>query len=266
MIRHEIIKRITSVPRIFTCIRNSSSSSQVDIESLEKESPTDIDFIDDELKRREDQIQRIRNKSRLREQDRKILMDKNPYPEPMLWHHGTLKYLRRTYGRYGQVSGINPSICWPTKEELDDAKEYERIKYPFTIAQVVSDTKQKRIEKEERIMARQQDIIKKLEKLEGWKKDLYERIAKKENEAKAAKDRKERLIDEVKRHFGYTVDPKDERFKEMLEKKEKEQKKAMKEERKKAKEAKMISKLLKSNEANKTETVEKQDELDKKEQ
>lgn len=56
--------------------------------------------------------------------------------------------------------------------------------------------------------------------------------------------RKERLIEEVRRHFGYTVDPKDDRFKELLEKKEKEQKKAMKEARKKAREDSMVKKIL----------------------
>lgn len=56
--------------------------------------------------------------------------------------------------------------------------------------------------------------------------------------------RKERLIEEVRRHFGYTVDPRDDRFKELLEKKEKEQKKAMKEARKKAREEGMVKKIL----------------------
>lgn len=69
--------------------------------------------------------------------------------------------------------------------------------------------------------------------------------------------RKERLIEEVRRHFGYKVDPKDDRFKEMLEKKEKEEKKAMKEARKKAREEKVVKKLLSKGEQGK----EKQSEL-----
>lgn len=57
-------------------------------------------------------------------------------------------------------------------------------------------------------------------------------------------ERKEKLIEEVRRHFGYTLDPRDEKFKEMLEKKEKEQKKAMKEARKKAKEEQIVTRIL----------------------
>jgi hypothetical protein len=65
--------------------------------------------------------------------------------------------------------------------------------------------------------------------------------------ARIAKERKDRLIEEVRRHFGYTVHAKDERFKELLEKKEKEQKKALKEAKKQAKEAKMLDKIASSN-------------------
>ncbi|XP_023313043.1 growth arrest and DNA damage-inducible proteins-interacting protein 1 [Anoplophora glabripennis] len=236
MIQREVMKRLVSIHRVLLPTRNSSS--KLNIEKLEQESSaTFAEVVDEEDRIREEEIERRRNKSRLRDADRNILHEKNPYPEPMLWHHGTIKYIRRTYGRYGQASGVNPSICWPTKDELNEAKEYERIKHPFTIAEMVAAAKQKRQEKEERILARQADIIKKMAKLDVWTRELQERIAKKENEAKSAKERKDRLIEEVKRHFGYTVDPRDDKFKEMLEKKEKEQKKAMKEERRKAKEA-----------------------------
>lgn len=54
-------------------------------------------------------------------------------------------------------------------------------------------------------------------------------------------------MEEVRRHFGYTVHPNDEKFKEMLEQKEKEQKKVAKEARKRAKEEQMMSKLLNKN-------------------
>lgn len=143
--------------------------------------------IDEGVKLREEELERKRNKSRLRDSHRNLLHEKNPYPDPMSWHHGTLKYLRRTYGRYGQASGVDPSICWPIKNELDEAVEYEKVKYPFTISEMITAAKQKRQEKEERVLARQAGIVKKMQKLEEWTQDLHQRIAKKENEAKAAK-------------------------------------------------------------------------------
>lgn len=65
--------------------------------------------------------------------------------------------------------------------------------------------------------------------------------------ARIAKENKDRLIEEVRRHFGFQVHPKDERFKELLEKKEKEQKKALKDAKRQAKEAKMLEKIATSN-------------------
>lgn len=55
--------------------------------------------------------------------------------------------------------------------------------------------------------------------------------------------RREKLMEEVRRHFGYTVDTRDERFQELLAQKEKEQKKKMKEARKLVKEQRQLEKL-----------------------
>lgn len=130
-----------------------------------------------------------RNKSRLRASDRNFLLEKNPFPEPEYWYHGTLKYNRRLFGRYGKASGINPSICWPTKQELADTVEYEQIAYPFTIPEMIETKRTERKEKEESVLQRQKDIVEKMKKLDGWIKDMEARIAKKETEVQTAKVR-----------------------------------------------------------------------------
>lgn len=104
-----------------------------------------------------------------------------------MWHHGTVKYVRKMYGRYGAASGVNPSICFPLKEELEDTKEYEKVAFPKTIPQLIADVKQKRQEIEERKMQRQNEIVEKIKKLEQWKQDLQRKIKKKEDEQIAAK-------------------------------------------------------------------------------
>lgn len=143
---------------------------------------------DEESAKREEEIQRKRNKSRLYDKDRRFLHEENPYPDgPQFWTHGTLKYNRRLYGRYGKASGVDPAICWPTKQELADTKEYESVAYPFTIPQMMEDSHRKRVEKEERVSKRQQEIVEKAKKLDGWVRDMQNRIAKKEAEVTAAK-------------------------------------------------------------------------------
>ncbi|KAL1492243.1 hypothetical protein ABEB36_012722 [Hypothenemus hampei] len=230
------IFQITNTPLV-------RSTSQINIQKLESEQTAEV-VEDDETRKKEENLQLKRNKSRLSEVHYRMLHEENPYPEPKLWHHGTISYMRKAYGKYGAASGFDPSLCWPIKEELQESIEYEKVKYPFTVPQLIEEAKNKREEKEKLKLQRQQQVAENMQKLEQWKRDLQAKIEKSQSEAMEAKLRKERLIEEVRRHFGYTVDPRDERFQELLEKKEKEQKKQMKEARKKEKEAKLVKKLL----------------------
>lgn len=70
--------------------------------------------------------------------------------------------------------------------------------------------------------------------MEKWTTDLKTKIARKEAALEAARLRKERLVEEIRRHFGFKISPNDEKFKEMLAQKEKEEKKKKKEAKKQA--------------------------------
>ena len=105
------------------------------------------------------------------------------------------------------------------------------------------------------ILKREEDITKNLMKLGQWKTDLANKVAKRELDAKTAKDRKDRLVEEVRRHFGFKVDAKDEKFKELLEQKEKEEKKKNKEAKRQVKEKKMIDKLIEPKTSGASDTV-----------
>lgn len=86
--------------------------------------------------------------------------------------------------------------------------------------------------------------MEKLKKMNQWTTELNAKIAKKEAALQAAKLHKERLIEEVRKHFGFKISPHDSRFKEMLEQKEKEEKKKKKEAKKKARLAKFLSQQI----------------------
>lgn len=70
-------------------------------------------------------------------------------------------------------------------------------------------------------------------KLASWMKELKDKNQKKEATARAAQEKKDALIEEVRQHFGYVVNMKDPKFQEMIVQKEKEAKKAEKELKKK---------------------------------
>jgi hypothetical protein len=144
-------------------------------------------------------------------------------------------------------------ILFWSKSEAAEMKEFEEKAHPLTIQQMLSNVQKEKKEHFDKIMKREAEIEKNLGKLNQWIREIDEKKTKKEEEARKARERKDRLIDEVRREFGFALDPRDERFKEMLAIKEKEQKKALKEQKKKEKEAKLLQKLVESNATNQTE-------------
>lgn len=186
------------------------------------------------------------NKSGLLYHHQNVLHNKTPYKDPSSWIHLTEKYQRKVFGRYGSESGVSPRICFGIKSNKVSKTHYEKLVEPDTIQSMISKHKLIAKSKNDEVMKREEDISKRLEKLTQWKLELNCRNMKKEADAIAAKEKKERLIEEVRRHFGYKVDPRDERFKEVLEQKEKEDKKKQKEAKRKVNEQKLMSKLVNS--------------------
>lgn len=146
---------------------------------LIEEASTTTEEDDEVTARKEEEIQRKRNKSRLNPQHRNLLHEKVPYSEPMDWFHETVKYKRKMYGRYGQSSGVLPGIMWPTREELEEMKEYQSVAYPYTIQELMTRAETKKKEEQEALKAREEDIMKKFAKLEQWKHEVKVNAAKK---------------------------------------------------------------------------------------
>lgn len=201
--------------------------------------PVDLEAIEQEIEQK-------RNKSGLLPQHRRMLNRQKPYDEAQSWVHNTLKYQRTMYGRHGEASGVDPRILFPTPQEAEEQVEFERVAFPKTLPEMIEITKQEKILQAETIRKREEDITKKLGKLDQWQRELNAKVAKREADARAAIERKERLVEEVRRQFGFKLDPKDQRFKDMLAQKEKEDKKMAKQARKKLSEEKMLAKLQES--------------------
>lgn len=191
--------------------------------------------------RAENVINKNDNRSRLLPQHRNILLDIVPYNEPCSWVHLTEKYKRKTFGRYGLSSGVNPCVCF---EMEGTSKGLQKRNEKHLLDEMLLKLQNNMYKENEAIKKREMDIAVKLDKLEQWKQEMKNKIAKKEADALAAKKQKQRLIEEVRRHFGFNVDPRDDRFKEMLEQKEREEKKKQKEAKRKAKEDKMMARIV----------------------
>jgi hypothetical protein len=126
----------------------------VDTALIEEASAATEGHDDDAAAKKEEDIERKRNKSRLNPQHRNLLHGKMPYSEPMSWFHDTVKYKRKMYGHYGHASGVLPGILWPTREDLEEIKEYESVAYPYTIQELITRVKEKEREEQAALKAR----------------------------------------------------------------------------------------------------------------
>lgn len=100
-------------------------------------------------------LEKKRNKSRLNPSHRNILFGQKPYDEDRIWFHNTLKYKRKLLGKYGMKAlGVPAGLAWPTPEELNDMKEYERVAFPLTLAERWQKIKDKHRKEEEAIIVR----------------------------------------------------------------------------------------------------------------
>lgn len=76
-------------------------------EPVEEQMIYEEEIVDPELEQQ--RINRIRDKSRLLQQHRRMVNDEVPYDVAHSWVHNTLKYQRKIYGKYGASSNLDPS-------------------------------------------------------------------------------------------------------------------------------------------------------------
>ncbi|KAG5320534.1 G45IP protein, partial [Acromyrmex heyeri] len=203
----------------------------------------------------QEELTKKRNKSRLNPKDRNILMDKPPYEQPIEWYHNTVRYKKRMLGRYGFEGNKEPAgFAWPTPKEVKILQEYERVAFPESLQERWKKLEEKKRIKAEKVKA-EDEIAEKLSKVDQWTAELNARVAKKKAEMEAARLHKERLVEEIRKHFGFRISPHDERFKTMLQQKEKEEKKKKKEAKKKAKDEKLKSMIQKMNQEQETDST-----------
>lgn len=94
---------------------------------------------------------------------------------------------------------VSSGICFPTETELKEVEEYNKVAFPLTIQEMITKSQVEKKERNDKVMKRETDIAKNLEKLEQWKTDIENKKTKKMSEAKAAKERKDRIVEEVRR-------------------------------------------------------------------
>ena len=230
------------LPKLFSG-KTEENTPQLDVESVENE----FDSYDKEMEEynREAQLMELkgkRNKSKLSASDRQMLNGLAPDYGLKLQYgriHHSKEYRRSMLAQYGSdQTNVDPAMSWPTDEELRLASDWERLYQdtPLTqqIAQVKTDIQQRKADR----IAREKVIEANLSKMDSQIKQWKQRVNTKNKQAEMERERREKVLAELREEFGYNVNPQDNYMKERIAerekaliKEEKEAKKAIKKEK-----------------------------------
>jgi len=155
-----IITRVAQIA-LSKSIGNSINVSKSAVLPLSRLSSTatsqdEIKLHESPAKNPADILEAKRNKSKLRSHHYKELHGQiagNP-ENPWFPYEKTVKYRRKLIARHGLDTGINLGIAWPTRQEIDNQIEYEKVAHPFTIQEMVEKKKKLREEERNKIMER----------------------------------------------------------------------------------------------------------------
>jgi len=163
-----------------------------------------------EIEEREARIRRKQNRSKLHYSHRNILKGEPPQVGlHMEWDDAqmTRAYKAQMLGQFGRLkTGIDPSICWPTPEEIAEEYEKERVLYDnTTLTELIQNDKRMQEEEKESIKSREKEIDERLARmnidLTAWKT----RIESRKRLAQKEIDKRTKILAELRQEFGYDV-------------------------------------------------------------
>lgn len=134
------------------------------------------------------------------------------------------RYFRSVYSKYGKESGIDPGVAWPSKKELL-AKIREEQDYDLTFRHKIDmliERKQNEINHVENLEKETDTALTKMPKsIEKYYQSMDKKYAV-EDDRQAKKDE---IMEQAREYYGFKVDLRDRRIKDMVEKMSEEKKK-----------------------------------------
>ncbi|XP_076844756.1 large ribosomal subunit protein mL64 [Brachyhypopomus gauderio] len=139
----------------------------------------------------------------------------------------TEKFDRRLFGRYGRASGVDPVQLWPSPAQLQEliAEEQEWYPPPEELLQKIEAKENERAAKR---LAREKLIAANMAKMPKMIADWRNQRQEAKRKAKEEKAKKERLLAVARERFGQAIDPRSQKFQDMVAEMEKEEKRKRK--------------------------------------
>ncbi|CAB4069854.1 unnamed protein product [Lepeophtheirus salmonis] len=164
-----------------------------------------------EEERRLEDFKRLRNVSKISASHRRQIEGKHPLQGilyPMESHHKSQAYRANMFGKYGESTGIDPGICWPTPQDLQEKQEYEKVFYDNKdLFIIMKEQSEKEAAVEEKERRREEEILKNIKNMDKSLLEWKNRINMRNKQAEKERIRKLAILKELRQEYGYEVDP-----------------------------------------------------------
>ena len=157
---------------------------------------------EEEIKQRLERVEKERLKSRLFHSDRALILNQKPNAGQD-WEknddHRSHEFKAAMFARFGESTGVDPSIVWPTKEEIDTQGEYEHVLYDGkSLAEMIDAVERQIKEDEQKIIDKEKEIADKLAKQDDEVRAWQKRVEAKNVAAQREKLKREAILAEVR--------------------------------------------------------------------
>lgn len=207
LLRGVLIRRFAS---------KSEQSESLDVE-IDTVAPPEYEELVEEQKRFQELIKKKQNVSRF-----PSAYVERKYKEglPTVIDAPILKnkqFFAKLYAHHGKAIGVDPAICWPTKDELKTVIEDERV-YGLTLEQKIKILAERKMEEIKSLDKLYNDTTKVVDGLPKQIDAYYQRLKKNEKQEEDRLKKNRELLGKVREYYGYELDPKDIRAVEMIKK------------------------------------------------
>lgn len=203
---------------------------------------------EEEREARAEYIQSRRCKSRLTASHRQVLQGLPPNMGnlyEMNSGHRSKEHKRALMGRYGRAgTGVSPATCWPTGEQVHLAREWEALYQEKPLKAMIEEARREVEERRAAVLAREAEVVEALGKMERQVRQWEEKRGAKARLLDSERERRERVLAELRLEFGYNINPEDNYMKTRIGEREKVLIKEEKEKKKQEKATKMAARKL----------------------
>ncbi|XP_076462640.1 large ribosomal subunit protein mL64-like [Babylonia areolata] len=200
------------------------------------------DVFDENVDEESQRLEELRDISGLTERQKRRLRGQMPDIDVNNEYQNSVRYHRKLYAKLGSKSGVDPRLSWTGRKKALELAALLREWEP-PLQDRLDKLEAQKQEAASKQLKREQKVAENMAKMDQWITEYRQRQSQKDAEALKKEEKKRKILEEAREYFGYYVDPRDSKFKEMMEEKEKQEKELAKKQKKEKRLEKLAARL-----------------------